>query len=413
MNRTKALCALGALLLASQITSAQSRLWFRDITATTPDGGFALAPSGLGGVFVGVATSGSPHGPDVWFANYDAAGTQVWVRHLVAPGWDWNSALAADGRGGVFVGGNTSGGLIGPNQGDRDAWVALYDASGNQVWIRQIGSSAYDSTRALASDGAGGAYAAGVTFGSLNGPNVNGQDPWVAHYDTAGTLLWLDQPGLLGTGVPNAAAADGVGGLFVAGGAGQAWLARYRSNGERLWRVSFGTPQIDRADAVAADGLGGAFVAGPTSGALGGPNAGSSDAWIARYDSAGVQLWIRQLGTPGLDDARTLAADGVGGAFAAGETRGDLGAPLSGFTDAWLARYDAAGTRLWLRQFATGDRAEALAPDGAGGVFVAGMQGLPGFLARYSACYPDCNADGALTISDMGCFQASFVAGCP
>ena len=28
-----------------------------------------------------------------------------------------------------------------------------------------------------------------------------------------------------------------------------------------------------------------------------------------------------------------------------------------------------------------------------------------------SSCYPDCNADGVLTVSDFGCFQTRFAAG--
>ena len=27
--------------------------------------------------------------------------------------------------------------------------------------------------------------------------------------------------------------------------------------------------------------------------------------------------------------------------------------------------------------------------------------------------YADCNADGALTVADFGCFQTKFVVGCP
>ena len=26
-------------------------------------------------------------------------------------------------------------------------------------------------------------------------------------------------------------------------------------------------------------------------------------------------------------------------------------------------------------------------------------------------CYPDCNADGAVTVADFGCFQTAFVTG--
>ena len=34
-------------------------------------------------------------------------------------------------------------------------------------------------------------------------------------------------------------------------------------------------------------------------------------------------------------------------------------------------------------------------------------------LSMESACYPDCNGDGALTVADFGCFQTRFVAGDP
>jgi len=33
--------------------------------------------------------------------------------------------------------------------------------------------------------------------------------------------------------------------------------------------------------------------------------------------------------------------------------------------------------------------------------------------ATAAGCYPDCNADGALTVADFGCFQTRFVAGDP
>jgi hypothetical protein len=34
-------------------------------------------------------------------------------------------------------------------------------------------------------------------------------------------------------------------------------------------------------------------------------------------------------------------------------------------------------------------------------------------LVVQDSCYPDCNADGALTIADFGCFQTKFVQGHP
>ncbi|HVS09663.1 MAG TPA: RNA polymerase sigma factor, partial [Planctomycetota bacterium] len=110
----------------------------------------------------------------------------------------------------------------------------------------------------------------------------------------------------------------------------------------QLWIDQLGTSSSDGAHAAAPDGSDGMYVGGNTGGSLGGPNAGYSDAWLARYDSAGSQLWIRQLGTSLQDGVHAAAPDGSGGAYVSGWTYGSLGGPNAGHQDAWLARYDSA-----------------------------------------------------------------------
>ncbi len=131
----------------------------------------------------------------------------------------------------------------------------------------------------------------------------------------------------------------------------------------------------DRAGALAPDSEGGTFVAGRTDGDLGGPNAGASDVFLARYERWGDLLWIRQFGTSEADEALALAPDGQGGVIVAGWTLGSLGGPNVGDRDVFLARYDSIGDRLWIRQFGSSeqDSAWALALDGEGGVFVGGL----------------------------------------
>ena len=85
-------------------------------------------------------------------------------------------------------------------------------------------------------------------------------------------------------------------------------------------------------------------MSGSTSGSLGGPNAGDADAWLVRYDSAGHQTWIRQFGTFVGDAAFACASDGSGGVYLSGATEGSLGGPNAGSYDAWLARYDGGLT---------------------------------------------------------------------
>ncbi len=67
----------------------------------------------------------------------------------------------------------------------------------------------------------------------------------------------------------------------------------------QLLLKQLGTSLYDTSWAVAPDGSGGAYFAGETQGSLGGPSAGNKDAWIARCNGAGNQLWIRQFGSQG------------------------------------------------------------------------------------------------------------------
>ena len=85
--------------------------------------------------------------------------------------------------------------------------------------------------------------------------------------------------------------------------------------------------------------------------------------------------WARQLGTSESDGGSDVSADGLGNVYISGYTEGSLGGPNAGIYDAWLAHYDGAGNQTWIRQFGTTDHDEALAagPDGAGGVYVSGV----------------------------------------
>ncbi|MCH8806336.1 MAG: hypothetical protein IH986_09645, partial [Planctomycetes bacterium] len=58
------------------------------------------------------------------------------------------------------------------------------------------------------------------------------------------------------------------------------------------------------------------------------------------------QRWIRQFGTSGDDRGAALAPDGAGGVMVAGTTEGSLGGPNAGGLDAFLARYDSDGNQL-------------------------------------------------------------------
>jgi hypothetical protein len=379
-----------ALSLATLPAAAQNPIWIEQLGTGSVDRALALTPDGSGGAFVGGPTMGSLAGSnagsgDAWIARYDPGGAQLWIRQLGSSADEDVRAAAQDGAGGAYATGITGGSLSASNKGAFDVWIARYDGSGNVGWIRQLGTIANDFVWGAVPDGSGGVCVSGTTAGSLGGPYAGGGDAWLARYDGAGNQLWVRQLGTSAEDQAYAAAPDGAGGIYLGGfttgnlpgpkaGGWDAWLARYDGAGNQLWIRQLGTSLNDIVRGAAPDGSGGVYVGGSTSGNLGGPSAGSVDAWLARYGAAGNLLWVRQLGTNKDESIETVAPDGSGGSFASGWTAGSLGGPSLGLNDAWLARYDGAGNAVWVTQIGTSvtDFAFAAALAGSGDVYVAG-----------------------------------------
>jgi Beta-propeller repeat len=112
-----------------------------------------------------------------------------------------------------------------------------------------------------------------------------------------------------------------------------------------------GTVGFDTATGVAANARG-VFVVGSTYGSLDGPNKGSEDAFIRRYD--GGTVWAQQFGTRSDDYASGVAVDSAGNSYVLGGTFGALGFKV-GKLDTYLRKYNLAGVLQWTRQFGTID----------------------------------------------------------
>jgi hypothetical protein len=335
---------------------AGHRAWIRQFGTGGSEFAVATSHDGTGGVYISGHTTDSLVGSsagreEVWIARYDGAGTQTWIRQFGSSDWDFALAAAPDGSAGVFISGITNGRLGAPSAGGADAWLARYDSAGNQTWIRQVGSSATEWAQAVAPDGSGGVFVTGSTLGSLGAPTAGSFDNWLARYDSTGNQTWIRQFGTDEYDYASSVTPDGAGGMYLSGytygslggpsaGDRDVWLARYDGGGNRTWIRQFGSAALDVAMATAPAGSSGVFVGGYTDGNLVGQNAGDRDIWIARYDGAGTQSWIRQSGTNDYDHASTLAPDGSGGVYLSGYTTGTLGATGAGGMDAWLARYE-------------------------------------------------------------------------
>jgi Beta-propeller repeat len=135
------------------------------------------------------------------------------------------------------------------------------------------------------------------------------------------------------------------------------FLARHEIDGTHRWTRQLGGLQDDFATDVAVQcnlvpdpmpSCAAVHVAGYSAGAFdGNATAGGVDAILVKYDLNGAKLWSRQLGSAQADHAWGVASDSAGNTFVVGNTGGILpGATRAGATDAFIAKYDAAGTRL-------------------------------------------------------------------
>lgn len=219
--------------------------------------------------------------------------------------------------------------------------------------------------------------------GTLSGANVT--DIAVA------CSPWTRQFGTTSNDYAQAVATDAAGNIFVAGytdsgdmdgvgpdtlaGATDLYLAKYSANGSRAWIRQLGTSGHDFAYGVATDSGGNTYVVGTTNSDLDGAGSqvfgGGADAFIVKYDAAGTLVWIRQLGNVDYEEARGVAVDGSDNVYITGSTSGDIDnvgpqAPPA-VANVFLAKYDASGTLQWVRQFgsATEEKAYGVAVSGA------------------------------------------------
>lgn len=332
-----------------------------------------------------------------------------WVRQFGSGSPDEALGVALDRVGDAYVVGWAAGTLPGQvSAGTVDAFVRKVEPAGNELWTRQFGSWERDFARAVAVNDAGDAYVVGDTYGTLPGQvSAGGYDAFVRRYDPAGNELWTRQFGGGGGEGAWGVALDGAGNAYVVGTTGaalagqapagsfDAFVRKYDPAGHEVWTRQFGSQVGDGGRGVAVDPSGNVFVVGTTEGALAGQtSAGGFDAYIRQYGPGGQELWTRQFGSSADDFAVAVAIDPAGNPTMAGSTDGTLpGQRSAGGTEAFLRRFDPAGTALWTHQFGTGsaDESWGVAVDAASNTYVVGTT-VPSSLVPTAPAKTDCFA---------------------
>jgi hypothetical protein len=333
----------------------------------------ALAvPDGSGGAIIAWHDSSGTNNQDIRAQRVNGAGAIQWqLNGVPIPTATVKKHLraAADGLGGIVIAWETPGGSGWP-----DIYAQRLDGSGACIWgagnlaIRT--SDSIQESIALISDGVGGATFAWVDRGF--------QKIRAQRVDASGAVQWVvNGVAVSGTGaklvpyvVPSVA-----GGTIIIwsrdGPADPVWGQRLSASGTAQWTYGvcfLRSPDNRLYTNSISDGAGGAFIAWVD-------EYGTNKIYAQHVDDYGHALWQAggiQVSSVGAIDqsGQTMAPDGAGGMFIAWSTYvTEYGYCI------FAQRFDASGVKQWtangVRVFSSvGQIYARLVSDGAGGVFV-------------------------------------------
>ncbi|MDA9963035.1 putative Ig domain-containing protein, partial [Opitutales bacterium] len=247
-------------------------------------------------------------------------------------GGEFANGVAASGDGGFFVvgaftGSTQIGGVILAAKGQTDSFVAKFNSAGTLEWVNRFGGLEQDYAYAVDVDLNGVAYVAGYFTGTA----------------TFGSHV------------------------LTSSGGHDIYFLRIEPDGQVTWALSFGGSFDDYGKAVHAVPNGSVYLAGHFSDfAIFGNSFlnsnGGEDGFVAKINGSNGSLeWVKNMGGQNSDRALDLTEDGNNGVAVAGRfesvaTFGDHSVTSLGFGDAFLARYDASGSCLFaVRAGGTGE----------------------------------------------------------
>lgn len=313
---------------------------------------------------------------DVFVTKLGPTGGLVYSTYLGSNSSDYGFAIAVDAAQNAYVTGQAWKGFpiynpfsifgLEPNLGIEgsdaytDAFITKFNSTGGLIYSRWFGGGLSESGYGIAV-GSGSVYLTGVTTTNLVFASVDAsqsayggnQDAFVAKVDDA--------------------------------------------TGQWLWVTYLGGSNTDWGKGIAVDGSGNVYVTGetsstdfPTTNASQGINAGTADAFVAKFSTSGTRLYSTYLGANNYDTGNGIVADTAGNAYVTGQTASPdfpiLNASQSTYGgttvagsnidrgDAFVTKFNATGGRVY-STYLGGDGADkgyGIAVDTAGNAYITG-----------------------------------------
>ncbi len=241
--------------------------------------------------------------------------------------------IASDADGFLLGGSKQNASAVG------DSWLVRTDRTGKLIW-----ENTYPVAFGLDDDIAGvGVTATGYAFGGDCASSSTERDLRIVTTDSAGKVVFDTHYAVADTqnGASFVPTADGgyalAGETYASVSKEHIYLLRTDSAGVQLWANSYGTAASQSAYAAVQKADGGFALAGQTF------DGNQSDVMLLLTDKDGVQQTLKKFSAVGAEEAYAIANVPGGGFIIAGRAFGTS-------EQMFLQRVDSAGTQVWLRQ---------------------------------------------------------------
>ncbi|HTL82992.1 MAG TPA: T9SS type A sorting domain-containing protein [Bacteroidia bacterium] len=258
--------------------------YFTEVTVDNDDNIFASGCSGTSSTLL--ATSGAYQvtcagWSDGLLVKFDSSGNRLWSTYYGGNDIDSYNGITRDATGHLLLCGNTKSttGIIfgnavqATNGGQQDGFITRFDSTGFPVWSTYFGGSGNEYFLSVTKDSQGNVYASGETSSS------------------------------------SSIASAGAFQTTFGGGSFDGFFVKLDTAGDLLWSSYYGgtaTDEVDDLDIVGDTIL---YLVGKTSSTSGistpgsyqSTNAGTADAFLANFDTAGTRRWCTYYGGPAAD----------------------------------------------------------------------------------------------------------------
>lgn len=331
---------------------------------------------------------------DIFLSKFDAFGNILWAKRFGSN----NAMLTGEGAVGiVFDEFSAAGYMVGAFytsctfgsfslnaafSGDRQIFIAKFDANGTFLWAKSAGGVGSDACTGIALDPSGSIYLSGTLEygGMFDGISITGGG-YLAKYSNDGNCLWAKKLftncsatniKLFNSDIFTVGTINGSNMIIdtmqinMPNYSGQI-LSRFDSSGHVKWTQIFGGPHKYQGRFLSLDNSGNVYVAGTYSGSyatFGNDSIfslGYKDSYLARYDQNGNLKWVRNINSSYNSSANGVTTDFAGNIYFTGSFSGiatfgtyQINSAFPDIEEIFVAKYDSTGNCLGVIHFGEG-----------------------------------------------------------